>query len=188
MEIVHTARADSPIGTLRLASTSAGLAYVELPRASGRGLSGWLRSCMPNARCVEGFAPNREAIRQLQEYLEGKRTAFDLALDLRGTVFQLEVWSALRDIPYGETRSYAQQAVVVGRPRAVRAVGTANGANPLSLVVPCHRVIASGGKLGGYGGGLELKARLLAMEQTALAAQTASGEGPTAPSSQRQLL
>ena len=166
MEIVHTARADSPIGTLRLASTSAGLAYVELPRASGRGLSGWLRRHASGAKVVEGFAPNRVAIRQIQEYLEGKRSEFDLDLDLRGTAFQLEVWTALRDIPYGETRSYADQAKVVGRPRAVRAVGTANGANPLSLVVPCHRVIATGGKLGGYGGGLDLKARLLAMEQS----------------------
>jgi O-6-methylguanine DNA methyltransferase len=166
MEIVHTARADSPIGTLRLASTSAGLAFVELPRASGRGLCGWLRRCMPGATCVEGFAPNRAAIRQIQEYLEGKRCAFDLALDLRGTAFQLEVWSALREIPYGETRTYAEQARAIGRPRATRAVGTANGANPLSLVVPCHRVIASGGRLGGYGGGLDLKRRLLAMEQS----------------------
>ena len=76
------------------------------------------------------------------------------------------MWNALREIPYGETRSYAQIAERVGRPRAVRAVGTANGANPLSLVVPCHRVINTGGRLGGYGGGLDLKARLLAMEQT----------------------
>jgi O-6-methylguanine DNA methyltransferase len=164
MEIVHTARADSPIGTLRLASTRTGLAFVELPHGSGRGLTGWLR-CLPGARCAEGFAPNRAAIRQLQEYLEGKRTDFDLELDVRGTPFQLAVWSALREIPYGETRSYAQIAARVGRPRAVRAVGTANGANPLPLVVPCHRVINSGGRLGGYGGGLDLKARLLAMEQ-----------------------
>ncbi len=88
-------------------------------------------------------------------------------LDPRGTEFQLRVWNALREIPYGETRSYAEVAAQVGTPRAVRAVGTANGANPLSLVIPCHRVIASGGKLGGYGGGLDLKARLLAMEQRA---------------------
>ncbi len=87
MEIVHTTSADSPIGTLRVASTSAGLAYVELPRASGRGMSGWLRRCMPDAQCVEGFTPNRDAIRQILEYLEGKRSEFDLALDLRGTVF-----------------------------------------------------------------------------------------------------
>lgn len=166
MEIVHTARADSPIGTLHLASTSAGLAYVELPHADGRGLSGWLRRCLPGARCVEGYAPNRAAIRQLVEYLEGKRCTFDLPLDLHGTAFQVEVWAALREIPYGETRSYAQLAAAVGRPRAVRAVGTANGANPVALVVPCHRVINSDGRLGGYGGGLALKARLLAMEQS----------------------
>jgi O-6-methylguanine DNA methyltransferase len=166
MEIVHTARVDSPIGALRLASTSAGIAYVELPHASGRGLAGWLRRVAPDARCVEGFAPNRQAIRELQEYLEGKRTEFELALDLRGTPFQLEVWSALREIPYGETRSYAEIARAVGRPHAVRAVGAANGANPLAIVVPCHRVIASDGHLGGYGGGLRLKAKLLAMEQS----------------------
>jgi len=166
MEIVHTARADSPIGPLRLASTTAGLAYVELPRASGRGLDGRLHRCLPDARCVDGFAPNRVALRQIQEYLEGKRTEFDLELDMHGTAFQLEVWSALRGIPYGETRSYAGLAREIGRPNAVRAVGTANGANPLSLVVPCHRVINTDGKLGGYGGGLELKAKLLAMEQS----------------------
>ena len=165
MEIVHTARVDSPIGTLRLASTETGLAYVELPHASGRGLDGWLRRCLPGARVEEGFAPNRAAARQLLEYLEGKRTEFDLPLDPRGTAFQCRVWTALAAIPYGETSSYADIARRVKRPRALRAVGAANGANPLSLVVPCHRVIASDGHLGGYGGGLPLKARLLAMEQ-----------------------
>ncbi len=98
------------------------------------------------------------------EYLEGKRIEFDLPLDLRGTPFQIAVWSALLEIPYGETRSYQQIANVIGRPRAVRAVGAANGANPVAIVVPCHRVIASDGTLHGYGGGLDLKARLLAME------------------------
>ena len=167
MEIVHTAQVDSPIGTLRLASTSAGLAFVELPRHSGRGLQGWLRSCVPDAECVEGFAPNQQAIRQIVEFLEGKRQQFELPLDMRGTAFQVSVWTVLRDIPYGETRSYAQIAQDIGRPSAVRAVGTANGANPLSLVVPCHRVVNTGGKLGGYAGGLSLKRKLLAMESTA---------------------
>lgn len=166
MEIVHTASVDSPVGTLRLASTSAGLAYLELPHASGRGMRGWLRRCLPDARVEKGFAPNKRAIAQIVEYLEGKRTEFDLALDLRGTAFQLEVWTALRDIPYGETRSYADIARTLERPGAVRAVGTANGSNPVSLVVPCHRVIQSSGRLGGYGGGLPLKAKLLAMEQS----------------------
>jgi O-6-methylguanine DNA methyltransferase len=166
MEIVHTARVDSPIGTLRVASTSAGLAYVELPHADGRGLSGWLRRSAPDAKCVEGFAPNRQAIREISEYLAGKRSLFEVALDLRGTPFQIEVWSLLREIPYGETRSYAEIARALDRPAALRAVGAANGANPLAIVVPCHRVIASDGRLGGYAGGLALKARLLAMEQS----------------------
>src|SRR5262245_13250371 len=157
MEIVHTARVDTPIGGLRLASTSAGLAYVELPHADGRGFQGWLRRVAPEAKCVEGYAPNRQAAREIQEYLEGKRSVFELPLDLRGTSFQLEVWSLLRDIPYGETRSYAEIAREAGRPNALRAVGAANGANPLALVVPCHRVIASDGRLGGYAGGLALK-------------------------------
>jgi methylated-DNA-[protein]-cysteine S-methyltransferase len=166
MEFVHTAQVDSPIGTLRLAPTSAGLAFVELPCHSGRGMQGWLRSCVPDAECVAGFAPNRAAILQIVEFVEGKRQVFELPLDMRGTAFQVEVWTALRDIPYGETRSYAEMAEIVGRPTAVRAVGTANGANPLSLVVPCHRVVNTGGKLGGYAGGLELKQKLLAMEST----------------------
>jgi len=166
MEIVHTAQIDSPIGSLRVASTERGLAYLELPCASGRGLRGWLRRCVPDARCVDGFAPNRAAIAQILEYLEGKRVAFELPLDLRGTKFQSAVWQALLEIPYGETRSYAEIATAVGQPNALRAVGAANGANPVALVVPCHRVIASDGRLGGYGGGLRLKAKLLAMERS----------------------
>jgi hypothetical protein len=104
-EIVHVARADSPIGPLRIASTAAGLAYVELPHESGPGLHGRLRRVLPDAEVVEGFAPNRIAIAQIQEYLEGKRTDFDLPLDLRGTAFQMAVWTALREIPYGVTRT-----------------------------------------------------------------------------------
>lgn len=166
MEIVHTAETDTPIGRCRVASTGQGLAYVELPHASGRGLAGWLRHCAAGADVVEAFAPNRVAIGQLLEFLEGKRTEFDLALDLRGTPFQRAVWTALLEIPYGETRSYRQIAQAVGRPNAVRAVGAANGANPVSLVVPCHRVIGADGRLAGYGGGIDVKARLLAMERS----------------------
>jgi O-6-methylguanine DNA methyltransferase len=165
MEIVHTAEFDSPIGTMLCASTDAGLAFLQLPRASGRGLAGWLRCWAPGASLQEAYAPNREAIAQIREYLEGKRDGFDLAVDLRGTPFQRAVWEALRRIPYGETRSYAEVARAVRRPRSVRPVGAANGANPVPLVVPCHRVVATGGKLGGYGGGLALKKRLLALER-----------------------
>jgi O-6-methylguanine DNA methyltransferase len=166
MEIVHSAWVDSPIGGIRIAATQRGLAYVELPHASGRGLAGWLRRCAPDAKVDEDPAPSRTVAAQLVEYLEGRRREFDLPLDLRGTPFQLRVWQALREIPYGETRSYRDVARQIRRPAAVRAVGAANGANPLALVVPCHRVIAASGRLGGYGGGLALKARLLAMEQS----------------------
>jgi O-6-methylguanine DNA methyltransferase len=165
METVHIARVDSPIGTLRLASAATGLVFVELPHANGSGFAGWLRRRAPGARVEEGFAPNRRPAKQILEFLDGKRRSFDLDLDPRGTDFQRSVWRALLDIPYGETISYAELARRVGSPSAVRAVGSANGANPLSLIVPCHRVVNTGGKLGGYGGGLELKAKLLAMER-----------------------
>jgi len=164
MVTVHTTQVETPIGKLRLASTDSGLAYVELPKASGCGLRGWLYRQLPDARCVDSRDCNSSAIEQIVEYLEGERTDFDLVLDLRGTAFQRQVWQALQRIPFGERRSYREIAEIVGRPKAVRAVGTANGSNPVSLVVPCHRVINSDGKLGGYGGGLALKARLLAME------------------------
>ena len=167
METVHSARFESPIGALRIASTEVGVAYLGLPRAGGRGFAGWLARSARGARHEQAYAPNREAIRQVIEYLEGKRSDFELRLDLRGTPFQRSVWNALLEIPYGATRSYADVARAVGNPNAVRAVGSANGANPVPLIVPCHRVIAAGGKLGGYGGGLDLKRRLLAMEQSA---------------------
>lgn len=165
MEIVHTAEFESPIGSLLCASTERGLAYVRLPRAGGRGFAGWLRRQAPGAEVRTGFAPNKAAIQQILDYLEGKRSAFDLPLDLRGTDFQRRVWGALLAIPYGQTRTYADVARTIREPAAVRAVGTANGANPCAIVVPCHRVVATGGKLGGYGGGLPLKRRLLALER-----------------------
>jgi methylated-DNA-[protein]-cysteine S-methyltransferase len=108
-----------------------------------------------------------EAERQLREYFGGTRTQFTLPLDVVGTPFQRQVWEALTTIPHGETRSYAQIAAQIGRPSAVRAVGAANGRNPLSIVVPCHRVIGSAGQLTGFAGGLEVKARLLEWERRA---------------------
>jgi O-6-methylguanine DNA methyltransferase len=163
-ETVHIAQSNSPIGLLRIASTQKGLAYVELPHPSGMGLSSWLEHNVPDAKCVDDMGPNRAPIEQILEFLDGQRNDFEIQLDLRGTPFQHAVWAALLEIPYGEHRSYKDIACAVDRPTALRAVGSANNANPVSLVVPCHRVIASDGSLGGYGGGLELKARLLAME------------------------
>jgi methylated-DNA-[protein]-cysteine S-methyltransferase len=107
----------------------------------------------------------REAERQLRLYFAGELRRFDLPLDIAGTGFQKRVWRALETIPYGETRSYREIAETIGAPRAVRAVGAANGSNPLPIVIPCHRVIGSGGKLVGYGGGLALKKRLLDLER-----------------------
>lgn len=104
------------------------------------------------------------AEKQITEYLDGRRKVFDLPLELEGTDFQRRVWAELRKIPYGETRSYKQIATALKDPKACRAVGTANGRNPISLIVPCHRVINAGGKLGGYAGGLSIKEQLLSLE------------------------
>jgi methylated-DNA-[protein]-cysteine S-methyltransferase len=105
-----------------------------------------------------------ETERQLQEYFAGKRNAFSVKLDFAGTEFQKQVWQALLRIPFGETRSYGQIAKEIGNPKAVRAVGAANGKNPISIIAPCHRVIGSTGKLTGFAGGLETKAHLLDLE------------------------
>ena len=110
----------------------------------------------------------KEAYRQLSEYLKGERKGFDLALLIKGTTFQQQVWKALLEIPYGETRSYKQIAVAIGNPKAVRAVGMANNRNPLLIVVPCHRVIGANGKLVGYGAGIEKKEFLLRLEKSLL--------------------
>ena len=112
-------------------------------------------------------APNAltEAVfRQLDEYFTGTRTDFDFPYRLHGTHFQEKVWAALREIPYGETRSYRQIAEAIGQPKACRAVGMANHRNPICIVVPCHRVVGAGGTLVGYGGGLDMKAALLELE------------------------
>ena len=107
-----------------------------------------------------------EAARQLEAYFARRLRRFDLPLSPTGTAFQMRVWEALRTIPYGETRSYADIAALVGSPRGMRAVGLANGKNPISIIIPCHRVIGKNGALVGYGGGLPIKAALLALEQS----------------------
>ena len=123
----------------------------------------------------DGSHPHiRDAARQLAEYFARTRRAFQLPLDLRGTQFQLAIWNALIRIPYGETRSYGQLAVELGHAGAARAVGAANGSNPVSIIVPCHRVVAAGGGLGGYGGGLARKRFLLDLESGASASLISS--------------
>lgn len=108
-----------------------------------------------------------QAKQQLTEYFEGHRRSFDLPLAPHGTPFQQAAWAALCEIPYGEVRSYAQQAAAIGKPNACRAIGMANHCNPIPILIPCHRVIGTGGKLTGYAGGLDTKRYLLALEQTA---------------------
>ncbi len=160
-------RMASPVGTLRLAATDEGLAAIlwENDRPSRVRLN------------VIGEANDHPILvaaeRQLTEYFAGRRTQFSVKLDASGTVFQRTVWDALLTIPFGETRSYADIARHIGNPRAVRAVGTASGKNPLSIVVPCHRVVGSSGALTGFAGGLEVKAWLLALETAAAAGQPA---------------
>ena len=147
----------TPIGPLLLVGDSTGLIHIGLPdtRHPLTLDPSWRRD-------ATAFA---EARRQFDAYFRGERTEFDLPLAPRGTAFQRDVWTALCDIPYGETISYSELAQRIGRPRAVRAVGLANGANPLSIIVPCHRVIGANGSLTGYGGGLNAKRWLLDLEQ-----------------------
>jgi len=161
-------RMASPVGVLTLAATDEGLAAIlwENDR-DGR---------VPlNLVAEDDRHPVLlEAERQLDEYFGGSRTEFDLPLDASGTPFQRRVWDALMSIPFGETRSYAEIARQIGSPSAVRAVGAANGRNPLSIVTPCHRVIASSGALTGFAGGLDVKARLLRLEATSYQRPAAS--------------
>jgi methylated-DNA-[protein]-cysteine S-methyltransferase len=151
----------TPVGALTLIASNDGLAAIlwENDRA------GRVR------RDVVAEAPNHPVLcateRQLAEYFAGRRKTFDLVLDFAGTAFQKKVWGALLTIPFGETRTYAQIARQIGHPTAVRAVGAANGRNPISIVTPCHRVIGSNGELTGFAGGLATKAHLLRLEGAA---------------------
>jgi methylated-DNA-[protein]-cysteine S-methyltransferase len=148
----------SPVGRLTLVATDNGLAAIlwENDRPG--------RVRLNVAAEINDHPVLVETERQLEEYFAGRRTEFALTLDPSGTAFQRRVWDALLTIPFGETRSYAQIARQIGHPSAVRAVGAANGRNPLSIVVPCHRVVGSTGALTGFAGGLDVKARLLAFE------------------------
>ncbi len=150
---------ESPIGTLKLVASDKGLVAILWEKDSPR------RVRLSELVANEQHPVLVETERQSEEYFAGKRKTFSVALDLRGTRFQKDVWEALLAIPFGETRSYGQLARQLGNPRATRAVGAANGRNPVSIIVPCHRVIGSSGKLTGFAGGLEAKAHLLRLEK-----------------------
>jgi methylated-DNA-[protein]-cysteine S-methyltransferase len=152
MDAVKFAFYHSPIGLIRIEAEEealTGLRFAEIEEKPSSPLPGVLR----------------DALRQLEQYFLGRRTKFELALRPAGTPFQKDVWKALQRVPYGRTASYKDIAAAVGRPAAVRAVGAANGDNPISIIIPCHRVIGADGRLTGYGGGIERKEWLLRHEQ-----------------------
>jgi methylated-DNA-[protein]-cysteine S-methyltransferase len=147
-----------------IAATDEGLCYVGSTGTSDEELTEWAGKRLPDRLLTEDDGRCQPYVRQLAEYLQGSRTSFTIPMDARGTPFQLEVWEALSRIPYGRTRSYADIATEIGKPRSARAVGAAIGANPILIAIPCHRVIAKNGSLAGYRGGLEMKAKLLQLE------------------------
>ena len=149
---------ETPVGGLRLLASDEALRAVIWPQVDCK------REMAVEPIECDDHPVLTSAARQLMEYFSGRRRVFDLQLDPVGTAFQLRAWSHLRDIPYGTTRTYGEQAAAMGRPTASRAVGAANGRNPLSIFVPCHRVIGADGSLTGFAGGLETKRFLLALE------------------------
>jgi methylated-DNA-[protein]-cysteine S-methyltransferase len=151
---------ESPVGPLLLAGDSDALRRVSFESSK--------HAAPPQADWKQDNAPFAEVIRQLQAYFRGELREFDVPLAMEGTDFQLRVWNTLREIPYGETISYLQLAERIGNPKAVRAVGLANGSNPIPIIVPCHRVIGSDGSLTGFGGGISTKKKLLELESKQL--------------------
>jgi methylated-DNA-[protein]-cysteine S-methyltransferase len=151
---------DSPLGSLLLVADASGLRQVNFVRNG--------RNALANPGWREDASAFAEPIRQLRAYFAGELQDFDLKLTPQGTPFQQKVWAELCKIPYGETISYGQLATRIGNPNASRAVGLANGSNPIPIVIPCHRVIGSNGKLTGYGGGLPIKEKLLTLERRQL--------------------
>lgn len=164
----------TPVGTLRVTANEHGVTAIErVSRASSppraNAATGGSKSAGGSALARRSSSRRATrhaelAVRQLREYFAGSRTRFSVPLHMEGTEFQQRAWKAMRKIRYGSTVSYAQQARMIGSPKAVRAVGSANGANPIPIIVPCHRVIASDGSLGGYALGLAMKRKLLALE------------------------
>ncbi len=145
----------SPVGKLRLVASEKGLVAIDVRNNAKQEVT----AKNPSAQAVL-----IQTKKQLEQYFAGKRTTFDVALDLVGTEFQVQAWRALCRIPFGRTISYGQQAANIKKPKAFRAVGSANGKNPIPIIVPCHRVVASDGSLGGYSLGLRMKKQLLALE------------------------
>jgi methylated-DNA-[protein]-cysteine S-methyltransferase len=156
VSVVFYTQMESPVGPLLLAGDKDSLRFVSFGSSE--------RRLVPGPGWTKDKAPFAEVMRQLRAYFDGKLKEFDLPLTLEGTDFQRRVWTSLMAIQYGETLSYAELAERIGKPKAVRAVGLANGSNPIPIIIPCHRVIGSNGSLTGFGGGLHAKKTLLALE------------------------
>lgn len=156
---------NSSLGVIRIASTEKGVCKIALPEESQEEFFRWLRAHFGPQNVIEDKGKNEAVLAELEKYLADELREFQSPLDLRGTEFQKKVWREVRAIPYGATRSYRAIAEKIGHPRAYRAVGTANGANPIPIIVPCHRVIGKDGSLKGYGSGLAMKERLLRLER-----------------------
>lgn len=153
-------------GTIYVAVTDKGLCFVSSPNEGINELKNWLNKHKPEVTLIDNDEKTSRYVDQIKEYLNGKRKEFDLPVDLNGTSFQESVWRELQNIPYGEVVSYSDIADRIGRPKGVRAVGAANGANPVMIVVPCHRVVAKSGDLTGFRGGLAMKKTLLELEKS----------------------
>lgn len=163
--IVYWMQLNRGIWTMYIAATAKGLCYVGSQHASFEELATWVKKRLPAYVLSENQDILKPYAAEITDYLEGRCKEFTFPLDLRGTAFQLAVWKVLQEIPYGQTVSYTDIAQKIQKPNAVRAVGTAIGANPVLITIPCHRVIAKSGKLTGYRGGLEMKEQLLGLEK-----------------------
>ncbi len=160
-ETIRWTHFDSPLGRMLIAATSKGICRLTFEDDEQS-----LKRLFPNATIVEDQSGMRDLVEGALEAIEAPGAAPDLPIDVAGTAFQEKVWRELRKIPAGETRSYAEIAAAIGQPKAVRAVGSANGDNHVAVLIPCHRVIRSDGSLGGYAGGLDRKRKLLASERS----------------------
>lgn len=163
--VVSYAALETPIGLLQLFGAERGLVTIALPNETRAAAEARLRRMLGAVTVREDAYAHEAALAQLNAYFAGRLRCFDVRLDLRGTPFQRSAWQAVAAVPYGETRTYAEIARAIGRPAAVRAVGAANGANPLPPIIPCHRIVGANGSLTGYGGGLDLKEHLLRLER-----------------------
>jgi O-6-methylguanine DNA methyltransferase len=162
---VYYAQLQTPIGLVRLFASARGLVRLALPNESRSVAETYVERRLGPACVRDDEAAHAAALEQLAAYFAGARRTFDVPLDLHGTAFQRLVWDAVAAVPYGETRTYRDVARAIDRPAAVRAAGAANGANPVPLIVPCHRIVGTNGSLTGYGGGIEVKRHLLALER-----------------------